>query len=103
MSTGPTAEATGNDDIRVWYAERSPGGRWNIFYRRSLDGGLTWSSPVRISDANSGAAYKNNKGFLEFYGDYGEVAVMSDGRTFASWGEAFSYLGPGGTWFNIGL
>ena len=102
MSTGPTAAATGDDDIRVWYAERSPGSRWNIFYRRSLDGGLTWSAPVRISDANSGAAYKNNKGFLEFYGDYGEVAVMSDGRTFAAWGEAFSYLGPGGTWFNIG-
>jgi len=102
MSTGPAAEATGDGDIRLWYAERSPGDRWNIFYRRSVDGGLTWSSPVRISDANSGAAYKNNKGFLEFYGDYGEVAVMSNGKTFAAWGEGFSWLGPGGTWFNIG-
>lgn len=102
MSTGPTAEATANNDIRVWYAERSPATRWNIFYRSSLDGGLTWASPVRISDANSGAAYKNNKGFLEFYGDYGEIAVLSDGRTIGAWGEAFSYAGPGGTWFNIG-
>jgi hypothetical protein len=103
MSTGPVAEATGNGDIRLWYAERSPGSRWNIFYRRSLDGGLTWSSPVRISDATSGAKYKNADGFLEFYGDYGEVAVMSNGKTFAAWGEGFSWLGPGGTWFNIGM
>jgi hypothetical protein len=102
MSTGPTAEATANNDIRIWYAERSPATRWNIFYRRSVDGGLTWSPPIRISDANSGAAYKSNKGFLEFYGDYGEIAVLSDGRTIGAWSEGFSYAGPGGTWFNIG-
>jgi hypothetical protein len=41
-------------------------------------------------------------GFLEFYGDYGEVTVMSNGKTLATWGEGFSWLGPGGTWFNIG-
>jgi hypothetical protein len=40
--------------------------------------------------------------FLEFYGDYGEVAVMSNGKTIATWAEGFSWLGPGGTWFNIG-
>ena len=102
MSTGPAAEATGDGDVRLWYAERSPAARWNIFYRRSLDGGLSWSPPVRISDAIAGTKYKNEDGFLEFYGDYGEVAVMSDGRTFATWGEGFSWLGPGGTWFNIG-
>ena len=102
MSTAPAAEATGNGDVRLWYAERSSAGRWNIFYRRSINGGRTWTSPVRISDAVSGAAYKNDQGFLEFYGDYGEVAVMSDGATIVSWGEAFSWLGPGGTWFNIG-
>jgi hypothetical protein len=102
MSTAPAAEATGNGDVRLWYAERSSAGRWNIFYRRSINGGRTWTSPVRISDAVSGAAYKNDQGFLEFYGDYGEVAVMSDGATIVSWGEGFSWLGPGGTWFNIG-
>jgi hypothetical protein len=57
---------------------------------------------VRISDAVSGTAYKNADGFLEFYGDYGEIAVTSNGRTIAAWGEGESWLGPGGTWFNIG-
>jgi hypothetical protein len=28
---------------------------------------------------------------------------LSDGRTFAAWGEGFSWAGPGGTWFNIGI
>jgi hypothetical protein len=102
MATAPAAEATGNDDVRMWFAQRRPSDRWNIWYRRSTNGGGTWSPAVRISDATSGAGYKNADGFLEFYGDYGEIAVMSDGKTIATWSEGFSWLGPGGTWFNIG-
>ena len=63
---------------------------------------MTWSTAVRISDASSGAEYKDEDGFLEFYGDYGEVDVMRNGKTIAAWGEGFSWLGPGGTWINIG-
>jgi hypothetical protein len=101
MATAPTAEAVGIGDVRLWFAERSPANRWNIWYRSSLDGGQSWSAPVRISDATSGAGYKNANGFLEFYGDYGEIAVMSNGKTIATWAEGFSWIGPGGTWFNI--
>lgn len=102
MASAPAAEATGNGDVRLWFAERRPAKRWNIWYRRSVNGGATWSTPIRISDAVSGAGYKNADGFLEFYGDYGEIAVMSNGKTIGAWSEGFSWLGPGGTWFNIG-
>ena len=102
MATAPTGEATANGDVRLWFAERTPANRWNIWYRSSTDGGQSWSAAVLISDAISGADYKNANGFLEFYGDYGEIAVLSDGRTIATWGEGFSWTGPGGTWFNIG-
>jgi hypothetical protein len=102
MATAPASEATVNDDVRLWFAERRPADRWNIWYRSSADGGVSWSAPVLISDATSGAKYKNADGFLEFYGDYGEVAVMSNGKTIATWAEGFSWFGPGGTWFNIG-
>ena len=102
MAAAPAAEAVGTGDVRLWFAQRRPAERWNIWYRSSTDGGASWSSAVRISDASSGAKYKNADGFLEFYGDYGEIAVMSDGRTIGAWGEGFSWLGPGGSWFNIG-
>jgi len=74
--------------------------RWNAWYRASTDLGATWTRAVRISDATSGTAYKNRRGFLEVYGDYGEMAITSGGRTVAVWGEGPSYLGPGGVWFN---
>jgi hypothetical protein len=50
-------------------------------------------------DGNPG--YINANGFDEIYGDYGEIAITSAGKTIATWGEGFSYTGPGGTWFNV--
>jgi hypothetical protein len=57
------------------------------------------STTPRSGDGNPG--YINANGFDEVYGDYGEIAVMSAGKTFATWSEGFSYTGPGGTWFNV--
>jgi hypothetical protein len=69
-------------------------------FRRSTDGGSTWSTPIRISDATSGAAYKSAAGYAEIYGDYGEMAITNKGKTIAAWGEGISYTGPGGVWVN---
>ena len=60
----------------------------------------TWSKDARISDAISGPDYVNARGFLADYGDYGGIDIMSDGKTIAAWGEAYSYDGPGGVWIN---
>ena len=101
-ATGPTVESRAAGDVRVWYAQTNGGNHdaWNIWYRSSTDGGATWAAPVNISDATSGAGYKTANGFQEFYGDYGEIAITSAGKTIGVWSEAFSYTGPGGTWFN---
>ena len=56
----------------------------------------------RISDATSGAGYVTPNGYLGVYGDYGEVAITSDGNSFAAWGEGFSYTGPGGVGYALG-
>jgi hypothetical protein len=101
-TTGPVVDATGNGSFRSWYVEQNDTDRWNVFYRSSSDGGGSWSPPVLLSDAISGAAYKDANGFLEFYGDYGEIAITSRGKTIGVWGEGFSWDGPGGVWFNIG-
>jgi hypothetical protein len=102
-ATSPSVEATGSGDARVWYMQTTGNNTdvWNVWYRISLDGGATWSTPVRISDATGGAAYKTPQGFLEVYGDYGEIAITNTGKTFGIWGEGTSYTGPGGVWWNV--
>ncbi len=98
-SAYPAAAGTGNGDIRVWFMDQRTG-RWSVWYRASSDLGRSWSPAVRISDATSGTAYKNAKGSLEAYGDYGETNITNTGKVVAVWGEAASYNGPGGVWFN---
>ena len=102
QSTSPAVESRGAGDVRAWYAQTNGGSHdaWNVWYRSSTDGGATWSAPVKLSDATSGAGYKTAAGFLEIYGDYGEIAITSTGKTIAVWGEGFSWDGPGGSWFN---
>jgi hypothetical protein len=98
----PAVESTGNGDVRAWYYQTTGSNvdQWNVYYRSSTDGGATWSAAVDISDASSGAAYKSAAGFLEVYGDYGEMAITSTGKSIGVWGEGTSYTGPGGVWFN---
>jgi BNR repeat-like domain len=97
----PAAVGAAAGDFRAWFMDdRSGHRRWNVWFRQTLDGGGTWTPAARLSDAGSGTAYKRHRGFLEPYGDYGEIAVVAGGGTFAAWGEGRSYFGPGGTWFN---
>lgn len=95
----PAAVGEGDGGVRLWFMDQR-GGRWNVRYRTSTDLGVSWSRPLRISDATSGTIYKNRRGFAEVYGDYGEIAITSEGKTVAVWGEGVSYFGPGGIWFN---
>lgn len=95
----PAAVGAGDDEVRLWFADQRTG-RWNVWYRTSSDLGASWSKAVRISDAVSGTVYKDTTGFVEFYGDYGEIAITSAGKTVAIWPEGVSYRGPGGVWFN---
>lgn len=102
-ATTPAVEQVGNGDARAWYMQTSNGdspGTWNVWYRNSQDGGRKWSSPVKLSDATSGAGYKDADGFDEVYGDYGEICITSSGKAIAAWGEGFSWTGPGGVWVN---
>ena len=95
----PAAVGVGDDGVRVWFmAQRDQ--RWQVWYRTTADLGATWSTREKLSDATSGTVYKHPTGFDEVYGDYGEIAITSDGHTIGVWGEGTSYYGPGGVWFN---
>jgi hypothetical protein len=102
-ATGPRLAAAGAGSVRLWYmqtANADDADAWNVWYRSSSDGGDT--APVRISDAPAGSAgYINARGFDEVYGDYGEIAVTPQGKTFATWGEGISWTGPGGTYYKL--
>lgn len=54
---------------------------------------------LRRDLSNNG--YDDADGFLEFYGDYGEIAITNEGKTVATWGEGFSWLAPGNVWVNV--
>jgi hypothetical protein len=96
------AAATGHGDFRLWYQDdRNGAAGWNTWFRRSTDGGVTWSGEARLSDRANGAPYKTAAGFAQPYGDYGEVAITNAGATIAVWGEGTSYTGPGGTWYSL--
>jgi BNR repeat-like domain len=98
----PAAVGEEPGDFRVWFMDdrRQHDDRWNVWYRESTDGGDAWSQSLRLSDAIRGTSYVKRSGFLEPYGDYGEIAIVGNDETFAVWGEGSSYAGPGGTWFN---
>jgi len=103
MGDFPAVEMASATDVRAWYMQTSGGNfdAWNTWYRSSTNAGSSWTAPVKISDAAAGAApYVTANGFLEPYGDYGEIAVTNTGKTIATWGEGPSYNGPGGVWVN---
>jgi hypothetical protein len=101
----PVAHAgTAAGDFRIaWQDDRNGAGTaWNTWYRRTTDGGATWSSQVRLSDATGGAPYKTAAGYGFPYGDYFDLDVTSTGSNVVAWGEGPNYVGPGGTWFARG-
>lgn len=95
------ATGTSSGDVRIaWMDMRT--GRWNLFYRTSIDGGSTWSGETPVSSFVPGYSYLTPSGFGLPYGDYFEMSVDDRGSTQIAWGEAASYAGPGNIWTSHG-
>jgi hypothetical protein len=95
------ATGTSSGDVRIaWMDMRT--GRWNLFYRTSVDGGSTWSGETQVSSFVPGYSYLTPSGFGLPYGDYFEMSVDDRGNTQIAWGEAASYAGPGNIWTSHG-
>ena len=98
MTAGPTA-----GDFRIaWQDDTRGATSWNTWFRRTTDGGRTFSTAVRLSDLGSGAPYKNANGYTFPYGDYFAMSTDSDGTNNVIWSEGTSYNGPGGSWYTHG-
>lgn len=103
----PAIAATGNGDIRIaWMDARAANGgmdKWNVYYRRSTNGGSTWGSEVDLSTFVSGyPTYIFTDGYRFPFGDYFEMDIDEQGTTHAVWGEGYSYDSPGSVWYAKG-
>jgi hypothetical protein len=98
------AHPTNANDFRVtWQDDRQQSQTgWNTWYRRTSNGGTSWSADIRVSDLTSGAPYKHANGYAFPYGDYLDLSVGPDGTNHIFWGEGTSYTGPGGCWYARG-
>lgn len=84
-------------DVRIgWMDTRT--GAWNVFFRKSNDGGIHFSGTTRISGFVPGYPYLTQVGFSLPYGDYFSMAVDGQNNTQLAWGEGPSYAGPGNQW-----
>jgi hypothetical protein len=67
---------------------------WNVWYRTSTDGGVTWTGPsVRVSQFDAGRSESHPNGFEFPYGDYQGIDLSPDGDAVMVWGEGHNYVG----------
>ncbi len=102
----PAIAATGNGDVRIsWMDARSANGgmdKWNVYYRRSTNGGSTWSNETDLSTYVAGSTYIFTDGFRYPFGDYFEMDIDEQGTSHLIWGEGYSYDSPGSIWYSKG-
>ncbi len=95
IAAGPAA----GDFRLVWQDNRNGANAWNTWFAKSVDGGATWSKPVRLSGRTSGEPYKGKAGYDFPFGDYLGLAVDSHGVDDVIWGEGAAIYHPGSTWW----
>ena len=90
---------TGNvpGDVRIAWEDRRTG-HWQLYYRRSADGGNTWSGESVLSNYTAGYSYLTPDGYVFPYGDYVRIALDPAGKLHAAWGESPAYTQPGNVW-----
>jgi hypothetical protein len=95
----PALASGGKGDVRIAWMDTRNAPAWNVYYRTSANGGLSWSSETKLSSYVAGYSYLSDNGFAFPYGDYFELDVDDQGRTQAIWGEGPDWVGPGNIWY----
>jgi hypothetical protein len=98
----PAMAAAASGDVRIAWMDARQGSLWNMYSRRSTDGGASWPPEARLSTYAAGLDYVKPEGFSFPFGDYFELAIDSDGLTHAIWGEGANYDSPGSIWYTRG-
>lgn len=103
----PAIAARGDGEVAIaWMDARASGPFsqtfWNVWYRRSTDGGANWSAEVQLTSFVPGYAYVFTEGFSFPYGDYFELDYDAAGDVHVAWGAGESYFGAGDVWYSRG-
>jgi hypothetical protein len=98
----PAIVATGNADVRIGWMDTRAGTLWNTYYRRSTNGGASWSAETDISTYVAGYSYIYPTGFGFPFGDYFEMDLDEQAKTHVVWGEGLNYDTPGSIWYSQG-
>ena len=98
----PAIAARADGDVRISWMDARAEGLWNTYYRRSTDGGDTWSAEVDLSTSVAGYDYILPDGFSFPFGDYYEVDIDDRGVSHLVWGEGLNYDSPGSIWYTRG-
>lgn len=98
----PAVAARAAGDVRLGWMDARNGGAWNVYSRRSTDGGATWSAEQTLSSYVPGYTYISAAGFRFPFGDYWEMAIDGQGTSHAVWGEGYDYVAPGSIWYTRG-
>lgn len=102
----PAIAATGNGIVHIsWMDARAANGgldKWNVYYRKSTNGGSTWSNEVDVSTYVEGFTYIFTDGFRFPFGDYYEIDIDENGKVHFIFGEGYDYNAPGSIWYVSG-
>lgn len=96
----PRIEGGAEDEISViWMDDRlgdplDHNNGWNVWYRTSLNGGVTWTAAsVRVSQFDPARSESHANGFEFPYGDYQGIDLTPGGDAVMVWGEGHNYVG----------
>jgi hypothetical protein len=98
----PAIAAVGAGDVRISWMDARAGALWNVYHRRSTDGGESWSAEADLSTLVPGFEYIQPEGFSFPFGDYFEVDVDDRGQSHLVWGQGLNWLEPGSIWYARG-
>jgi dipeptidyl aminopeptidase/acylaminoacyl peptidase len=94
---GFPAIAAASSRVHVTWMEQS-GGIVNVWYRGSIDGGLHWSKPLRLSRPEQPTDLLTAAGFKSPGGHYMSIAEDGRGTSHAAWGVVAAGQPGGEIW-----
>jgi BNR repeat-like domain len=98
----PAVAAGSADDVRIAWMDARAGSLWNVYHRRSSDGGRRFGPEVDLSTFVTGFSYIGPDGFSFPFGDYFEVDIDDRGDSQLVWGEGLNWDAPGSIWYARG-